>query len=161
MKIRRIIYVITIIIFSFVGFFFFKDYALGLFASGGVIGNIEASIIHSDKQTADNCIQELKGKHIWFVSPDTTKYQNEDNSICTLIKDGGDTLVFAFDIDEVMGKPNETLIVITHFGKYRETITFNSELSRSQKKRCLKVFHENIIEGIKKSCGLTCDVDVW
>lgn len=156
MKSRTLI----VIIFSFLSIFLLYS-CIGSFASGGVIGNIEASIVHSDKLTVDKCIQDLKERNIWLESPDTTKYQDEGNSICALIKDEQDTLVFSFDVDKVTDKPNETLIIITHFGKYGKTITFNSELSSTDKKRCLQVFHKHIFENVKKSCGLNYDVDVW
>lgn len=131
---------------------------------GGVVGNINRYNFNVSSDKLVDCFNDALNKNILLKIPNDTLYKQDSlykDTMSTNIrmeavrffKIDNDTLCISFKIKPEEDNSNRSFFIVTHYGKYRDVLTFNSKLSRTERGFLLENLEEKILPNIVLCAG--------
>jgi hypothetical protein len=115
--------------------------------SGGGIGNIQIYEFNTSSVSLKRSIDKLYESHLIMKPKPTiqyTYYDDNDSENCLLIYKN-DSIIFNYEISNVVNQPSKSLLIILGCGKYGEVIELPSYISEDSAEYYRKIFTEQIV----------------
>ncbi|MGZ6538885.1 MAG: hypothetical protein ACXVEB_10955 [Bacteroidia bacterium] len=124
----------------------------------GVVGNIKMDGFNCDTLTFKSCFDNLYKEKILFKPDSNSIYKNDKQSKVALVLEGKDTFALGYELTYAINRKNEAMLVITHFGKNREVLEYEGNLT-SEQENIVDYIYNNIILANLKKCGCSISND--